>query len=160
MSEVSEERVIHLTKLCDSKDFLVSGVSPNLNLFFYDKSNIEKVYNQLLNASMKLPFKVYKKGEVPAHYHFNKHRRIGEIVLEANDGFEIVMKQNPESFDYLIAQDEIKRMNDLIESNKNKNETEAFKKMGIIEKFKDFAIRKNKSKLHIWGEHGYNNSIR
>ena len=140
MSEVREDRVIDLTDLCDSDEFKVGGVSPNLNLFFKDETKVDNIYNQLLDASKQLPFTVYRSGEVPAHYHFNNHRRIGSIVLEADDGYEIVIKTNPFPYNFSTAQKEIAKKKAEIE-NANKNKANV-KKNDIMDEFKDFLIRK------------------
>lgn len=155
MSEVREEHVIDLTKLCDSGDFITAGVSPNLNLFFTNKTNIPKVYEQLLNASRSLPFTVWRRDEVPAQYHFNKHRRIGELVLEADNGFEIVIRENPFPYNYFTAQKLIDSKKKLLNSVRESQET----KMDILQKFDDFQERKNKTTKKFWGEHGYNSSL-
>ena len=157
MSEVREEHVIDLTKLCDSGDFITAGVSPNLNLFFYDKANIEKVYEQLLNASQSLPFSVWRKAEVPAQYHFSSHRRIGDLVLEADNGFEIVIRENPFPYNLFTAQELIKSQKRLLDS--VPDESSDASKMTILEKFDDFLLRKNRTTKKFWGEHGYNSSL-
>ena len=144
MSEVQEERVLDLTKLCDSNDFITSGVSPNLNLFFYNTANIQKVYEQLLNASNVLPFTVWRKAEVPAQYHFSKHRRIGDLVLEADNGYEIVIGENPFPYNYFTAQKVIEAKRRQLDKMREE-EGEPSKKMDIIEKFDDFIIRKNQT---------------
>lgn len=158
MSEVSEERVLDLTKLCDSRDFITAGVSPNLNLFFHDKANVEKVYQQLLNASNQLPFAVWRKAEVPAQYHFSKHRRIGDLVLEADNGYEIVIRENPFPYNYFTAQKLIESKKKLLDSVRNETGFSS-RKMHILEKFDDFIVRKNQTTRKFWGEHGYNSSI-
>lgn len=156
MSEVREDHVIDLTQLCDSGDFITAGISPNLNLFFPNKTNIPKVYEQLLNASRSLPFTVWRKGEVPAQYHFNKHRRIGELVLEADNGFELVIQASPFPYNHFTAQKLIEAKKKQLES-AGENKEQAG--MDILQKFDDFLVRKNKTTMKFWGEHGYNSSL-
>ena len=73
-SEIREERLLNLTRLCDSSDLIISGNSPNIDIFVKNKLNLDKIYNQLLKASKQLPFNVYKREEIPLKYHFNNHR--------------------------------------------------------------------------------------
>lgn len=155
MSEVRPERVLVLNGMCDTEDILVSGVSPNLNLFVKDKANIEKVYLQLKEASDELPFSVYKTGEVPAHYHFNNHRRIGDIVIEADDGYEVVLKEKIWQYDPENATQLIAKTKSIVEN--NKIEESPTDKLDIIQKFDDFQIRSNQptetgQRVKFWGE--------
>ncbi|KAK7150371.1 hypothetical protein R3I93_011582 [Phoxinus phoxinus] len=50
----------------------------------------QEVYNALKNAHPNL--KVYKKDEIPEHFHIGKHERIQPIVLLADLGFNINSK--------------------------------------------------------------------
>lgn len=128
----------------------MSGVSPNLNVFVDDKSSIDNIYNQLLNASKELPFTVYKRGEIPARFHFNNHRRIGDIFIEADDEFEVVLNRNNDTFNQDIAEQEIEKMKAKIQKYADVNKPT--KSNDIIEKFNDFEKRKKNSTLHYWGE--------
>lgn len=156
MSEVREDRVIDLSELCDSQHLIVSGVSPNLNLFLEDKSKLDVIYEQLKSASQKLPFKVYKTGEVP--FHFNTHRRIGDIVVEADDQYEVVLKENPFPYNLFNAHQIIEKRRAEIDS-VSESRTPSIDKMNIVEKFEDFLVRKSKTTLKVWGEHGYDNRV-
>lgn len=49
-----------------------------------------RVYAQLRGAHPAL--QVYRKGEVPAHFHFNAHPRITSLVLVAADGWTITTR--------------------------------------------------------------------
>lgn len=135
MTEVREDRVIDLKQLFDLDDFIVSGDSPVLNLFFLDKANMDKVYGRLLEASKSTPFRVWRRGEVPAEYHYNAHRRIGELVLEADEGYEIEIKE---------GQFVSIRRDGHMDGNR-----ETLKKMDILQKFDDFLERKNKTTMKV-----------
>lgn len=147
MSETREDNILDLTKLCDSGDFMAIGDTPNLNLFFYNKANIEKVYEQLLNASNRLPFTVWRTAEVPAEYHFSKHRRIGDLVLEANNGFDLVIGENPFEFNYFTAQKVIDAKRKQLDSARDGKEPS--RKLNIIEKFDDFLVRKSEMRKKV-----------
>ncbi len=47
----------------------------------------QEVYDALKNAHPNLT--VYKKEEIPEHFHIRKHERIQPIVLQADLGFNI-----------------------------------------------------------------------
>jgi predicted AlkP superfamily pyrophosphatase or phosphodiesterase len=51
---------------------------------------MDRVYAQLRGAHPAL--QVYKKGDVPAHFHFNAHPRITSLVLVAADGWTITSR--------------------------------------------------------------------
>jgi predicted AlkP superfamily pyrophosphatase or phosphodiesterase len=49
------------------------------------KDEIESTYQKI--KLLEHNFKVYKKGKMPKKWHFNKHYRIGDLVLLANPGY-------------------------------------------------------------------------
>lgn len=158
MSEIEPERIIDLTSFVDTSKFVSVGASPNLNIHLKNKKHLHIIYSQLDRASKQLPFKVYKKSEMPKKFHFNDHRRIGDIVLEADDGYSIKLDSKNTSLSFLSyfkASGEIKKKKNELKKHKKVS----FKGMNIVERFDEFPKRKKQTNSSYTGKHGYDNDI-
>lgn len=89
MSEITEDRVIEMDKFLPRSWYDMYGRSPLWNIF-PRPGKMEDVYQILAKESASFGhFQVYKKYNVPSEYHYRNHRRIGEIVVIADDGWDI-----------------------------------------------------------------------
>lgn len=71
--------------LPDNNIFLAVNNATHTHLYFKDKTKIDSVYHALKNVSED--FTVYKKGEMPEHWHYNiQSDRIGDILISAKMG--------------------------------------------------------------------------
>ncbi len=86
MTESSRERVIVLDDYLDMGTVDVVDYTPVAAIAPRD-GNVERVYQALVGRHPHL--QVYKKGSVPAAYHFNAHSRITPIVAVADEGWAI-----------------------------------------------------------------------
>lgn len=89
MTPVAPERAIVLDDLIDMADVDVIDWNP-VGAIEPKPGAMERVYTRLRGAHPAL--QVYKKGEVPAHFHFNAHPRITSLVLVAADGWTITTR--------------------------------------------------------------------
>ncbi len=89
MTPVSPERVIVLDDYIALEDVDVVDWTP-VAAIAPRPGAMERVYARLKNAHPQMA--VYRKGEVPARYHFNAHPRITEIVAAAADGWIITSR--------------------------------------------------------------------
>lgn len=83
MTELDRDNPIRLPKIDpELMDVVVNG--SYTSIFIKDKKNEEELYRYFQNEATD-QYKVYKKAEVPAKYHFStkedKHNRIGDLVL-------------------------------------------------------------------------------
>ncbi len=89
MTAVSPERVIVLDDYIALNDVDVVDWTP-VAAIAPKPGAMERVYAQLKDAHPQMA--VYRKGEVPARYHFNAHPRITEIVAVAAEGWTIASR--------------------------------------------------------------------
>lgn len=86
MTPVSADRAIVLEDYIDMADVDVIDWNP-VGAIEPKPGAMDRVYARLRGAHPAM--QVYKKGEVPAHFHFNEHPRITSLVLVAADGWTI-----------------------------------------------------------------------
>lgn len=90
-TEVTEDRVILLNTFLPRHLYDMYGGSPVWNI--KPKSGkLDLVYETLLNHSHNAHFSVYKKADsgVPPEYYYRDNRRILDIVIVADEGYDIV----------------------------------------------------------------------
>lgn len=95
MAEVNEDRVIEMNKFLPRSYYEMYGRSPLWNIFPKPgkKEDVFQILAKESNSSGH--FKVYKKHNIPLEYHYRNHRRIGDIVVIADDGWDIAdVKEN------------------------------------------------------------------
>ncbi|WP_340230188.1 alkaline phosphatase family protein [Emticicia oligotrophica] len=56
-----------------------------------NKDKAEEIFNAV--KSRESHFKVYKKEDIPAKFHFNTHPRIGDILFVVEPGYSIYSKE-------------------------------------------------------------------
>jgi predicted AlkP superfamily pyrophosphatase or phosphodiesterase/Zn-dependent M28 family amino/carboxypeptidase len=89
MIETPKERLIVLDEYIDLADVDVVDWTP-VGAVVPKPGKEAAVYAALAKAHPQL--KVYRKGEVPARFHFNTHARITPLVLVAEPGWSITSK--------------------------------------------------------------------
>jgi predicted AlkP superfamily pyrophosphatase or phosphodiesterase len=89
MVATSPERVIVLDELADLRDAEVVDWNP-VAAIAPRADDVERLYRALRGAHPHL--QVYRKGEVPARWHFNTHPRITPIVAVADEGWTIASR--------------------------------------------------------------------
>lgn len=89
MAEVSDEKIIQLNDFIDRSTYSMYGKSPLWNIL--PKPGKENyVYDTLYENSKDKNYKVYRRHEVPFEYHYSNHRRILDIVIIADEGWDII----------------------------------------------------------------------
>lgn len=89
MAELSSERVIFLDDLIDLDDVELIDWTP-VAMIEPDDGELEEIYRTLKENENH--YRVYKKGELPDHYHFSDHYRIPEIIMIADVGYTITFR--------------------------------------------------------------------
>lgn len=89
MTPISTERLIVLDDYIALEDVDIVDWSP-VTAIQPKPGAAARVYEALRNAHPSLA--VYRKGEVPARYHFNEHPRIAPLVAVAADGWTITSR--------------------------------------------------------------------
>ncbi|AWW00372.1 alkaline phosphatase family protein [Arcticibacterium luteifluviistationis] len=86
MKEVKRDDSIDFNQLAEKIPPYATVVYDKiLSMVFLPKGDINSIYDSLKKEENN--FKVYKKGELPKKWHYNKHERIGDLVLVADPGF-------------------------------------------------------------------------
>jgi len=89
MADLSRDRVILLDRLLDMRRVRVVDWSPVLALT-PEPDYLEEAYRRLAGAHPNLT--VYRKGEIPARFHYNDHPRVTSIVAIADEGWTITTR--------------------------------------------------------------------
>ena len=89
MVELSSERVIFLDELIDLENVELIDWTP-VAMIQPDGRETENVYRALKEKENY--YRVYKKGDLPDHYHFSDHYRIPEIIMIADVGYTITSR--------------------------------------------------------------------
>ncbi len=71
----------------DDTCFIVFECSSLLN-----PGKLEEVYNSLKNANPNMV--VYKKEEIPDHYHYRHNVRIMPLIIEVKEGWTVMQNRN------------------------------------------------------------------
>lgn len=91
MAELSLDRRIILSDYINTNDVYINEISMVLSLN-PKAGKLEQVYQQLKGKHPRL--KVYKREEMPEHLHYRKHRRIGQIIALADEGWTVVVNRD------------------------------------------------------------------
>jgi len=86
MAATSPDRVIVIDELADLRDVEIVDLNP-VAAIAPRPADVERVYRDLVGAHPHL--RVFRKGELPAAWHFNTHPRITPIVAVADEGWVI-----------------------------------------------------------------------
>jgi len=84
MTGLKADGVIRLWQILGDETVPVAGYGPLVQFFIKDKGQRERVY-QKLKAAQK-GFKVYRKEEMPAWFHYSAHPFLGDLIAVADLG--------------------------------------------------------------------------
>ncbi|KAG0280218.1 hypothetical protein BGZ95_010896 [Linnemannia exigua] len=90
MSYVTPAQCIYYDDYIDTSDLLLEeSLQPHLGIRTKSSKRTLEIYHQLKRAQQKdnLPFKVYKRSEIPARYHYSDNARIAPVVVMADPGY-------------------------------------------------------------------------
>ncbi|KAF9431903.1 hypothetical protein BGZ76_011556 [Entomortierella beljakovae] len=89
MSYVTPAKCIYYDDYIDTSELLFEdSLEPHLSIRTKDPNRQEEIYHEILNAQMKhnLPFKVYRREEIPARFNYAGNDRIAPIIVMADPG--------------------------------------------------------------------------
>ena len=81
-----EQTYVTLNKLFDTKDTTVVFVNGGTQTHFYT-NKVDSLYTLL--KKQENHFKVYKRNQFPAHWHYDKNDRAGDVLLVVDPGYYI-----------------------------------------------------------------------
>ncbi|KAL2082259.1 hypothetical protein ACEWY4_022077 [Coilia grayii] len=87
MTQLSSEKIIELDSYVSRDLYTWVDKSPVVGIIPKEGA-FDEVYSSLLNANPNLY--VYKREDIPEHYHYSHNERIMPILLEAREGWTIV----------------------------------------------------------------------
>ncbi|KAF9092648.1 hypothetical protein BGX23_004094 [Mortierella sp. AD031] len=90
MSYVTPAKCIYYDDYIDTSDLLLEeSLQPHLGIRTKSPKRTLEIYHQLKRAQLQdnLPFKVYRREEIPARYHYSNNDRIAPVVVMADPGF-------------------------------------------------------------------------
>lgn len=94
MAEVSSERVIVIDEIIDLNDVTMIDWSP-VAMLQPNENKLEKVYEQLKTNQKN--YQVYKKNDIPDHYHIKNNPRVPDLIIIADIGYTIITRSRLES---------------------------------------------------------------
>jgi predicted AlkP superfamily pyrophosphatase or phosphodiesterase len=94
MTEISSERTINIEKILTGFNY-DHGDSGPFMLVRPREGELENIYNKLKGSENH--FKVYKRGDVPARYHYSNNALISDIVIIAENGWGVETNKSIES---------------------------------------------------------------
>ena len=94
MSETSPRWFAALDTLVDTTGVLLGEMGPLANLYVQGGRARAAVLRDSINRRMKHG-RAYLRGELPAHLHYNKDPRIGDMVVVMDDHFQIGFSNRP-----------------------------------------------------------------
>lgn len=90
MMQLSTEKIIELDEYVSRDSYAWVDKSPVVGII-PNEGKLEDVYNKLKDANPYMA--VYKKEDIPAHYHYQHNLRIMPVLLEAQEGWTIVQNR-------------------------------------------------------------------
>ncbi len=91
MEEVSESRVVYLDSLVNLNLFKAYGRRTSFNLFLEKKDDLDEVFKKISTSNDLI---VYKKDHVPDSLHYKNNVRIGDLVVIAKIGYQIMLTKD------------------------------------------------------------------
>ncbi|XP_036406121.1 ectonucleotide pyrophosphatase/phosphodiesterase family member 5 [Megalops cyprinoides] len=91
MAQLSTDRIIELDDYVSSDLYTWIDKSPVVAVL-PKEGKYDEVYNALANANPNMT--VYKKEDIPDHYHYKRNDRIMPIIIEAKEGWTIMQNKN------------------------------------------------------------------
>lgn len=87
MGQIEHTYIIDDYGVDGDKDLLVVETTPNLNAFVNNASN----WPVILQKLNKIPnVKVYRRDDIPDHWHYKRNRRVPDILVVPNIGYSVV----------------------------------------------------------------------
>lgn len=95
MAEV--KNVVYLSDTMDTSKFELYGATPDWSVFVKPefRNQKSKIFRDLLLASKKNHYRIYKRSDVPAEYHYSKSPRIGDFFILVEEKYDLY-KERPE----------------------------------------------------------------
>lgn len=87
MTEISKDRYINIEEIasCSSCKYFNRGAV--MNIFISNKSEIDEVYTKLKKNENH--YRVFKRNNIPAYFHFNNFNLIGDLFVLADMGWSV-----------------------------------------------------------------------
>lgn len=89
-SATPHENAINLTNFINPDSYFLTGLTPLAHIWPHPGEFAEIYQNLSAGASQSGNFVVYRRGEIPAHFHYSHNRRIPPILAVARDHFSFV----------------------------------------------------------------------
>ncbi|KAK3774569.1 hypothetical protein RRG08_034999 [Elysia crispata] len=94
-SSTPRENAINLNDFVEPTSYTLEGLTPIANIWPHE-GKLEEIFQNLTKgAAQNGNFTVYKREDIPAHFHYNKNRRIPPILAVAKDHFSFVTDKEP-----------------------------------------------------------------
>ncbi len=87
MTEIDTNRVIRIDKILNGFNFKIGGTKPAMTILPSD-GELEKVFEKL--KQNEFHYKVYKKENLPEHFHYKDNPFIYPLILVADIGWSLV----------------------------------------------------------------------
>ncbi len=72
-------------------DFIFVNNATHANIFLKNKAKEEEILNSI--KAKESHFKIYKKSDIPAKFHFNEHPRIGDLLMVAEPAYSFYSRE-------------------------------------------------------------------
>lgn len=94
MAEV--DKVLYLSDNMDTSGFEMYGASPDWSVFVKPERRHQKkkIFQELLSASKKNHYRIYRREDIPVDYHYSKTPRIGDFFMIVNEKHDLY-KERP-----------------------------------------------------------------
>ena len=90
MTEVSPERVIELHSILNDYEVITDGVGPVVMIKPEDPDETETIYRRLIEEEEN--YRVYRKENMPAYWHYSAHPYIMPIIVIADMGWSLTTR--------------------------------------------------------------------
>uniref|UniRef100_A0A673MQB3 Ectonucleotide pyrophosphatase/phosphodiesterase family member 5-like n=2 Tax=Sinocyclocheilus rhinocerous TaxID=307959 RepID=A0A673MQB3_9TELE len=91
MTQLSHDKIIELDTYVSRDLYTWIDKSPVVGIL-PKEGKLEEVYNLLKNANSNMV--VYKKEEIPDHYHYRHNVRIMPLIIEVKEGWTVMQNRN------------------------------------------------------------------
>lgn len=92
MQKIDSKKVELIDEYSDLTQVKVVGFGPQVLIYTKDPLKTEKVYQELKAKAQH--FKVYKRQEIPARFHYSKNARAGDLLLVAEAPYSIGIRSD------------------------------------------------------------------
>lgn len=93
MAEV--KNVVYMSDFVDTSNFIMHGNSPDWSIFIKpEKRHLKtKIFQELLAASKKHHFRIYKRADIPPELHYSKSIRIGDFFILSDEKYDLFLER-------------------------------------------------------------------